>query len=75
MQEYVMTLLAIIFGAVGYLLVTFWFQPILRYRDVKYQIASDLVYYTNALELRDSRGLPRERMQERMDRIGNTLLN
>ena len=67
MQEYVTTLLTIVFGAVGYLLVTFWFQPILRYRDIKYKIASDLVYYANTLDLLDSQGLPRPRMQERMD--------
>jgi len=38
-------------GAVGYLLAIFWFQPVLHYRDVKSRIASDLVFYANAVEL------------------------
>jgi hypothetical protein len=51
MQEFWVLLLGILFGGLGYLLTTFWFRPILRYRDVKYQIASDLVFYANAIAL------------------------
>jgi hypothetical protein len=36
--EFSIALIGIAAGAIGFLLATFWFQPILRYRDLKAQI-------------------------------------
>lgn len=36
-------------GAAGYLIVTFWFQPILRYREIRERVHSDLIYYADAI--------------------------
>jgi hypothetical protein len=46
-------ILGVVTGALGYLIVTFWFEPILRYRDVKHTVAADLVYYANAIMAKD----------------------
>lgn len=60
MDQFLITLLSVIAGAIGYLIVTFWVRPILRYRDIKYQVASDLVFYANAIELTRGDGSLRE---------------
>lgn len=62
MSQYWTVLISIAAGAAGFLVVTFWFQPILRYRSIKYQIISDLFFYANAV---NADGLNDE-MQERM---------
>lgn len=36
-------------GAFGFLAATFYFQPILRYRDSKFRLLSDLLFYANAV--------------------------
>jgi hypothetical protein len=49
-------------GAIGYLCVTFHFQPILRFREIRERVHSDLIYFadaTNADALNDD-------MKERM---------
>jgi hypothetical protein len=51
MSQFWITLLSITAGAVGYLIVTFWVQPILKYREIKYRVAADLVFFANALDL------------------------
>lgn len=43
----------------GYLIATFWVRPILRYRDIKYQVASDLVFFANAIGSQTNRALER----------------
>ena len=48
MCEIWITLIGITAGAVGFLVATFWFQPILRYRDLKAQILSDLIFFARA---------------------------
>lgn len=53
-------LLSIAAGALGYLVVTFWVQPILKYRDIKYRVAADLVFFANALDLQKLDGNFRE---------------
>ena len=60
MEQFWITLLSITAGAMGYLIITFWVRPILRYRDVKYQVASDLVFFANAIELQKLDGSLRE---------------
>jgi len=49
-------------GATGYLIVTFWLQPILRYREIRERVHSDLIYYADAT---NADGLNDE-MKERM---------
>lgn len=39
----------IISGAVGYLIATFWVQPILKYRDVRKRVLSDFIYYAQVI--------------------------
>jgi len=62
MSQYWTLLVSLIAGAVGFLTVTFWSQPILRYRSIKYQIISDLFFYANVV---NADGL-NEEMQERL---------
>lgn len=59
MEQLLVTLVGIALGAIGYVIATFWVQPILRYRDIKYRIASDLVFFANAIELEKLDGTPR----------------
>lgn len=54
MREYMMTqemqslLIGLAAGAAGYLVVTFWLQPILRYRDIRDRVHSDIIYFADA---------------------------
>jgi len=50
MYGILITLIGITAGAVGFLVATFWFQPILRYRDLKAQILSDLIFFANVIK-------------------------
>lgn len=67
MEQFLITLLSIAAGAAGYLIITFWVQPILRYRDIKYRVAADLVFFANAIELQKHDGALREDTQQRKD--------
>lgn len=60
MDQFWITLLCIMAGAMGYLIATFWVRPILRYREMKSQVASDLVFFANAIELQKLDGSFRE---------------
>ncbi len=51
MEQLWITLLIIGAGAVGYIIVTFLVQPILRYRNIKHEVSADLVFFANALDL------------------------
>lgn len=53
-------LLGIVFGAAGYWIATFWMQPILRYREVRSKVLSDLIFYA---QVTNADGL-NERMRE-----------
>lgn len=66
-SQILVTLLTVGLGAAGYLIVVFWFQPILRYRKIKYDVAADLIYYANALDLFKVTGETRPDTQERKD--------
>jgi hypothetical protein len=67
MEQIWITLLSIVAGAGGYLIATFWVRPILRYKDLKYEIASDLVFFANAIELQKLDGSLREDTLTRKD--------
>lgn len=49
-------------GSAGYLLVTFQLQPLLRYREIRERVHSDLIYFADAT---NADGLPDE-MKQRM---------
>ena len=53
MCEFWIALIGVAAGATGFLMATFWFQPILRYRDLKAQILSDLIFYANVIKADD----------------------
>lgn len=55
-------LIGISAGAAGYLIVTFWFQPILRYREIRQLVHSDLIFFA---DVTSADGLKPE-IQERM---------
>ena len=67
MQQFLITLLVIIAGAIGYLVVTFVFQPILRYRSIKSQILSDLVFYADVINADGMNDSMRRRLEQRVD--------
>jgi len=67
MDQVWITLLSIAAGALGYLIATFWVRPILRYKDIKSQVASDLVFFANAIELQKLDGSVREDTLQRKD--------
>jgi hypothetical protein len=50
MISYLELAISIAAGAAGYLIVTFWAKPIIRYKDLKHQLVVDLIYYANAIE-------------------------
>ncbi|SHL33422.1 hypothetical protein SAMN02745216_05027 [Desulfatibacillum alkenivorans DSM 16219] len=62
-------IVSIIAGAIGYLIVTFHFQPILRFRAVRFQIISDLVFYANAINAENLNVEMQKRVEER--RVAN----
>lgn len=68
MEQVWITILGITAGGLGYLIATFWVRPILRYRDIKHQVASDLVFYANAIELQKQNGSFREDTLQRKER-------
>lgn len=67
MEEFLITLLSITAGAIGYLIITFWIQPSLRYRDIKYRVAADLVFFANAIDLQKDDGTLRKDTQQRKE--------
>src|SRR3990170_3218339 len=52
MDQFWITLLSIATGAGGYLITTFWMRSIFLYRNIKYKVASDLVFFANTLDLK-----------------------
>jgi hypothetical protein len=64
MEGFSIFILGLIAGGLGYLLVTFWFSPIIRYRNVKHEILSDLIFFANVI---NAGGLS-ARLKDRLDR-------
>lgn len=67
MEEFAITLLSIVAGGAGYLIVTFWVRPILRYHDIKYEVAADLVFFANALDFSGTDGKLRDDTLQRKE--------
>jgi hypothetical protein len=66
MENFLIALFSVSCGAVGFLLAQFWFQPILKYRQIKSQIISDLIFYGNVI---NAEGLDQEMQQRVLDRM------
>lgn len=66
MIEFYVSLIGITAGATGYLISTFLFQPILRYREIRSQIISDLVFYRNAIDSSKLDEIMKKRMEDRI---------
>lgn len=48
-DQLLMTFFGVALGAIGYWVATFWIQPILRWRTIRQQILSDLIFYADAV--------------------------
>lgn len=64
-----MALLGVVAGAIGYLLVTFCMRPVLRYLELKEQVVSDMIFYSNVINADGLNGEMKERMWEDRDQI------
>lgn len=51
MKEVAILLLSLVTGGCGYLIVTFWMAPILRYLQIRHEVTSDLIFYANVIDL------------------------
>ena len=49
MQEVILLLIGLASGGIGYLLMTFWFKPIINYLEVRHEVTSDLTFYANVM--------------------------
>lgn len=73
MEKFIIVLFSIICGALGFLVANFWIRPIIRYKEIKFQITSDLIYYKDAITdrpyvMKDEVNVSRhQKMLERMD--------
>jgi len=45
---YIVAIISFVFGVFGYIITQFWLRPILRYRELKRRVASDLTGYAIA---------------------------
>ena len=59
-DKLISVLVGVVAGAVGYWVTTFWMKPILRYRELRTQVLSDLIYFAQVI---NAEGL-NERMQK-----------
>ena len=67
MNEFFIFILGIAAGGIGYLLVTFWFSPIIRYRTAKHKILSDLIFFANVINADNLSELLKERFYKRIE--------
>ena len=49
MKEIVILLCSLVAGGCGYLAVTFWMNPILRYLQIRHEVTSDLIFFANVI--------------------------
>jgi hypothetical protein len=49
MKEVAILLFSLIAGGCGYLIVTFWMTPILRYLQIRHDITADLIFFANVI--------------------------
>ncbi len=66
MREIVNILISVASGGMGYFIITFWMQPILKYQSIKYRIISDLFFYANVINANEMNDDMKERMNQRI---------
>lgn len=49
MKEILLLIFSLCAGGLGYLIVTFWMNPILRYLQIRHEVTSDLIFYANVM--------------------------
>jgi uncharacterized protein (DUF3820 family) len=59
--------IGIISGSAAYFITTFWLQPILKYREIKQRILSDLIFYADAISNKVISAEQQSRVNERSD--------
>ena len=62
-DKWISIIIGLFAGALGYVLPTFFFQPILRYREIRSRIIFDLIFYANTR----NPSLPKEKRVEGED--------
>lgn len=67
MREFLIVVISIASGGLGYLFATFWIRPILRYLNVKHQVLSDLIFYASAINADGMNENIRTRMLNRIE--------
>lgn len=67
LDKLIVVLISIFSGAGGYLITTFWFQPILRYREIKHNVFADLIFYANAINSDGMNEVIKNRMEKRIE--------
>lgn len=66
MGKFLIFIFSIICGAIGFLVSRFWFQPILRYIEIKGEIISNLIFYDNVIRAEGLSDEMKQRMNDRM---------
>jgi hypothetical protein len=61
MKEVGTLMLSLVAGGCGYLVVTFWMSPILRYLQIRHDVTSDLIFFENVMNL----SFTNDRLKER----------
>jgi len=70
MKEITLLIFSLLAGGTGYLIVTFWMNPILRYLTIRHEVTSDLLFYWNVMHERNWESeIIKKRAEER--RISN----
>ena len=67
MKEVIILLFSLIAGGFGYLIVSFWINPILRYIQIRHDVTSDLIFYANVISPDNLDAKLKERYEERID--------
>lgn len=66
---YIVALISFLSGACGYIITQFWVRPILRYRQIKHRIASDLKWYLKAQQHEIKDKIVQEQIRARVEII------
>lgn len=69
MKETFLLISSLIAGGCGYLITTFWMNPILRYLQIRHEVTSDLVFFANVISKENVNEVLLKRHEER--RVSN----
>ena len=65
MKKVIILLCRLVAGGCGYLIVTFWMSPILRYLQIRHEVTSDLIFYANVISAENVCDELKQRHEER----------